>query len=183
MFKKVHLGDKGETSLIGKRVKKTDPSISVVGTLDELNSFIGLANSFLNDKQIQTILEKIQNDLFVLGEEVVKKDLPEPRTKFSISDIEFLEKTMDELEKEIKPLKRFVLPGGSQSASFLHVARSTCRRCEREIVVLMEKENLNENVLKYINRLSDLLFVLARIVNQRQNVEEKTWGPEGLLTI
>ena len=96
MFKKVHLGDKGETSLIGKRVSKTDPSISVIGTLDELNSFIGLANSFLNDKQIQTILEKIQNDLFLLGEEVVKKDLPIPRTKFSTSDIEFLEKNMED---------------------------------------------------------------------------------------
>ena len=189
-MKKVHLGDKGETSTIGKRVSKTDPSISVIGSLDELNSFIGLTTSFLNDKQLKNILEKVQNDLFLLGEEVVKRNFPKPRTKFSQSDIEFLENEMEILEKEIKPLKKFVLPGGSQAASSLHVARSVCRRCEREIANLTEKEKvlieqdvLDENVLKYVNRLSDLLFVMARLINQRLNVEEKTWGPEGLLSI
>jgi len=182
-MKDIHLGDKGETSLIGKRVKKTDFNVSALGTLDELSSFIGLAKSYLRDKNLEGILDKIQNDLFLLGEEIVKKEFSPPRTKFSQKDIQFLEKTMDELEKEIKPLKKFVLPGGGQVASSLHVARTVCRRCEREIAALMENEKLDENVLKYVNRLSDLLFVMARLVNQRQNIKEKTWGPEGLLGI
>ncbi len=182
-MKKVHLGDRGETSLIGKRVPKSECSVSAIETLDELNSFIGLADSFLEDKQLKTVLEKIRDDLFLLGEEIVKKDLPAPRTKLSPSDIDFLEKNIDELEKEVKPIRKFVLPGGSQAASALHVARSVCRRCEREIVSLTEKGKLDENVLKYINRLSDLLFIMARLANQRLGVEEKTWGPEGILGI
>ncbi len=181
-MKKIHVGDKGETALIGKKSPKIDPRVEAYGTVDELNSFVGLANSFLKDNQLQKILEKVQNDLFELGSELADAS-KNPKLKISAENVIWVEETMNELEKELKPIKKFVLPTGSQAASFLHVARTVCRRCERRIVTVTEKEKINPEILRYINRLSDLLFVLARVINQRLNVQEKTWGPEGILGI
>ena len=181
-MKKIHVGDKGETSLIGKISSKTDPRVEAYGTVDELNSFIGLAKSFLKDDQLEKILEKIQNDLFELGSELADAS-KSPKQKISVENVEWIEKNLDELEKELKPIKKFVLPTGSQAAASLHVARTICRRCERRIVSLSITEKINPEILRYVNRLSDLFFVLARVVNQRMKVEEKTWGPEGILGI
>ncbi len=181
-MKKIHVGDNGETALIGKKSSKTDLRVEAYGTVDELNSFVGLSISFLKDARLEKILEKIQNDLFELGSELADAS-KNPKQKISAENVKWVEETMTELEKELKPIKKFVLPTGSRSASFLHVARTICRRCERRIVTVNEKEKINSEVLRYINRLSDLLFVLARVANQRLNVEEKTWGPEGILGI
>lgn len=173
-------GDKGDTSIIGNRVSKDDPVIEVIGTLDELNSSIGLARSFLKDEKADSILEKVQNDLFLIGEEFAKIRRPTPRTKFSEENVKFLEETINDLEKELEPINRFILPYGALPASALHTARTICRRCERAIVVSKGMEQTNELTLKYINRLSDLLFTLARFVNKKMNVEEQFWGPEFL---
>ncbi len=171
-------GDKGDTSIIGNRLSKGDSVIDVIGTLDELNSFIGLARSFSKDEKVGSILEKVQNDIFLIGEEFAKIRQPMPRTKFSEENIKFLEETINDLEKELKPINRFILPYGALPASALHVARTVCRRCERAIVISKGTEQINELTLKYVNRLSDLLFTLARFVNRKMEVEEKFWGPE-----
>lgn len=182
-MKKSHLGDKGETSLIGKRVSKDDSRVEAYGTIDELNSAIGLAKSFSNLDQISSPLEKIQNDLFIIGAELATITEKGTSSKISDADVLWLEKISDEMEKEILPLKKFVLPNGSQIASALHLARAICRRAERRIVSLARKENVNPEIIRYVNRLSDVLFVMARLVNQKLGVKEKTWGPEGILGI
>lgn len=182
-MKKVHLGDQGETSLVGKRVSKNDPRVEAYGTVDELNSFIGLAKSFLNDKRLLEFLDKMQSDLFVVGAQLATVTTKGSESKTTGEDVVWLEKISDEMEKELKPIKKFVLPNGSQPASALHVARSVCRRAERRIVTLAKKEEVNPEVIRYVNRLSDTLFIMSRYVNQKLGVEEKTWGPEGMLSI
>ncbi len=169
-MKKIHLGDKGETSLFNKRVDKTSSRVSAIGVVDELNSIIGLVRASLNDKQLNDLIEKVQDDLFVVG-----SDLANANVKINTDHLQNLEKTSDELEKELKPLNKFILPTGNQAASLLHVARSVCRRAEREIVAASKEEKINEQIIPYINRLSDFLFILARVVNKRAGVEEKEW--------
>lgn len=182
-MKKVHLGDKGETSLVGRRISKDDSRVEAYGTIDELNSFVGLAKSVSNDPKISVILEKVQSDLFVVGAELATVTSKGSESRITGDDVLWLEKTSDEMEKELVPIKKFVLPNGSQLASALHVARSVCRRAERRIVTLSRKESVNPEIIRYVNRLSDMLFVMARYVNQKLNVAEKTWGPEGMLSI
>jgi cob(I)alamin adenosyltransferase len=182
-MKKVHLGDKGETSLVGNHVGKDDARVEAYGTVDELNSAIGLAKSFSNLEQISTPLEKIQDDLFLVGADLSNVTEKGTSKKISDADVLWLEKISDEMETEILPLKKFVLPNGSQLASALHLARTVCRRAERRIVSLSRKETVNPEIIRYVNRLSDVLFVMARLTNQKLGVKEKTWGPEGLLGI
>jgi cob(I)alamin adenosyltransferase len=158
-------GDTGETDLRGTRVKKCECNVESIGNIDELNSFIGYIRSVTEDENIDSILEKVQNDLFVLGSDLaspVESNVP----RISRENVEFLEKTIDEMEMALKPLNKFILPTGTKTASLLHIARAICRRAERSIVALSQKEKINEQIIPYVNRLSDLLFVMARFENR-----------------
>lgn len=182
-MKKVHLGDKGETSLVGKKVQKDDLRVETYGTIDELNSALGLAKSMSGFPNINSSIEKIQNHLFVIGADLATVTQKGSESKIKPEDVAWLEKISDEMEGEIKPIKKFVLPSGSQLASSMHLARSICRRAERRLVSLSKKENVNPEIIRYVNRLSDVLFIMARLTNQRLGVKENTWGPEGILGI
>ncbi len=175
-------GDDGTTGLIGgSRVKKYDIRLEAYGTVDELNSYIGVIRSFQADEHADAVLGRIQNKLFVIGAHLatdqsigtVKKQLP-----CCGSDIEMLEKEMDRMNEVLPELRNFVLPGGCQASSFCHVARTVCRRAERRIVELSEKAEVDANLIKYINRLSDYLFVLSRKVSMDQKAHEILWFPD-----
>ncbi|MFZ1291490.1 MAG: cob(I)yrinic acid a,c-diamide adenosyltransferase, partial [Melioribacteraceae bacterium] len=161
-------GDDGSTSLFGgTRVQKNNIRINAYGTVDELNSVIGLALSYKVSEEVKFELQEIQNTLFQIGSELaspenVKSDLIK---KTSEEEISYLESLIDKFDENLPPLKNFILPGGIESASYLHFARTVCRRAERIIVELKEKENINNHILVYLNRSSDLLFVLARYEN------------------
>lgn len=171
-------GDKGETALFGgKRISKDDMRIESYGSVDELNSVLGIVRSLKPHSEIDEIVEQIQNQLFVLG-----ADLATPREntnsiipRISQQDIEILETTIDRIDKNLKPLKVFILPGGNSTASYLHLARTVCRRAERNAVTLSHTEDLGENIVVYLNRLSDVLFVLARFANALSETEEIEW--------
>ena len=167
-------GDTGFTSLVGgKRVKKSDYVVEAVGNVDELNAYLGLVICYLGLSK-KKVLKNIQNDLFDLGADLatpinVKKRVVRIRNSHTL----YLEKEIDKINDKLKPLTSFILPGGSKVSSLLHVARTVNRRCEISIVKLKEKTKINLEVLKYINRLSDYLFVLARQTNKR----EVLWSP------
>jgi len=173
-------GDKGTTALFGgKRVSKADLRIDTYGTVDELNSWIGV----LRDQQInasrQEDLVEIQDRLFTIGSILAT----EPgNTKVKIpalleSDITFLEKKIDDMEATLEPMKVFVLPGGHPSVSFGHVARTVCRRTERLVIALDQQEAVNPLVIQYLNRLSDYLFVLCRKMTSELKAKETPWKP------
>ncbi len=167
-------GDDGRTQLVsGKRVWKDSYRIEAYGTVDELNSLIGVCRSFCDDTEVDALLKRIQNDLFVVGADLATPSSLKDALRLSQERISWLEQTIDELNPKLAPLKDFVLPSGSKLASFLHLARTVCRRAERRVVSLMKCEDANPNVLVYLNRLSDLLFVLARYVNLKQGIEEE----------
>ncbi len=175
-------GDAGKTSLIGgTKVLKSNPRIEAYGTVDELNSHIGLVSDFCNDEHAKYILKEIQDRLFTIGSELACD--PDKNIKMSIpdlheSDIELLEMKMDEMDKELPVMKNFILPGGSPAVSFMHVARCVCRRAERCCVTLMENGgDVNPLIIKYINRLSDYLFMLARYTGMKNNTPEIIWKP------
>lgn len=179
-------GDKGETALYGgTRVSKASARVESYGTIDELNSFIGLAKSEIKDEKVLNQLKKIQFDLFTLGSEsatpVDKMFLAngKPRLPLVISEteIEELENWMDDFEKDLEPLQFFILPGGGKAATSLHVARTVCRRAERALVFLNESEEVRPELIKYLNRLSDYLFVLARYVSKINGEAEEYWNP------
>lgn len=166
-------GDKGKTALCdGKRISKSSLRVQAYGDLDELNSSIGFAISVNESKKINAILSLIQKDLFILGSHMatcspkMQKVLP----KFGKFKITHLEKIIDEISEKLKPIKRFILPAGTRSASSLHIARTVCRRAERTCVLLSEKEEIFEQTIPYLNRLSDLLFILARYANKGKDV-------------
>ncbi len=165
-------GDKGLTSLIGgKRVSKDSLRVSAYGEIDELNAVLGIVRSQAMDDEIRTIISAIQNDLFIIGADLASPmDIGAPRIK--ANNIKQLEQIIDEYLKELDPLKEFILPTGTGGGQYLHLARTVSRRAERSIVKLKKEEAINEDVLKYINRLSDLLFVMARIENKRAGFEE-----------
>ena len=171
-------GDRGDTSLFGgQRVPKDALRIEACGTVDELNSALGLARADNSDPRIDGILEVIQNELFALG-----ADLATPRsaektkiTRIESRDVQGLEKVLDDLQENLKPLRRFILPGGSPVAARIHFARTICRRAERAVVRLSRNEDIGETVIVYLNRLSDLLFVLARYANHRGGIPEVIW--------
>ncbi|HOK14677.1 MAG TPA: cob(I)yrinic acid a,c-diamide adenosyltransferase [Candidatus Kapabacteria bacterium] len=172
-------GDNGTTSLFdGKRVRKDNLRVETYGTVDELNSIIGLALAFDIPAEMKNDLIKINNDLFILG-----SDLATPinnQVKVNRIDehhIKWLEQKIDEYSEILPPLRNFILPGGTHSAAFLHQARTVCRRLERIAVTLSEAEDLGQFVIIYINRLSDYLFVAARFANFLNNREDVVWNP------
>lgn len=172
-------GDAGETSLgDGTRVRKTDPRLEAYGTVDELNSLLGLALARELPEEFRPWLEGIQNDLFDLGADLsVPLEDERERLRVSEAQVERLEELCDLVNERLEPLKSFVLPGGSEPAALLHVARSVCRRAERLAVALAEERSVNPAALAYLNRLSDLLFILARAANAGS--PEPLWRPGG----
>jgi cob(I)alamin adenosyltransferase len=169
-------GDDGTTGLIGgKRVKKTNPRIIAYGTIDEINSAVGIVLSSPLDSDIREILTKIQNDLFVAGADLANPDLNDSSNRVTNHMVEYLEKQIDKLEFELSPITYFILPGGSPLASQIHLARSICRRAEIKILEVGEKEQINKTCQTYINRLSDLFFVIARTTNYRKKINDVAW--------
>ncbi len=171
-------GDKGDTGLVGgQRIPKDALRIEAYGSVDELNSVIGIIRSDNANSRIDQILAPVQNQLFELGADLAT---PRSREKKSVrrvvhKDVQSLEKSIDSLEAHLKPLKSFILPGGLPVAARLHFARTVCRRAERAVVCLSRNEDIGEIVTTYLNRLSDLLFVLARYANHVANVPEIKW--------
>jgi cob(I)alamin adenosyltransferase len=162
-------GDRGRTDLSsGERVSKSSERIEAYGTVDELNSLTGLCRSYTEDKESE--LEEIQNELHILQAELANR---EPDVKINQENIDDLEDLCDYYQNECPPLRSFVLAGGSETAAHLHMARSVARRSERKIVELDSQEELREEVLAYINRLSDLFFLMARHENYLADIEEK----------
>ena len=166
-------GDRGKTSLTSfgrkKMVCKDCLEIEVIGSIDELNSFLGLVISFVTGKRLIRKLEGIQADLFLLGAVLVAKD-----KKFPHERVVFLEQEIADLEKDLSNLTAFILPGGSKLSSLLHVCRTVARRAERDLTAQRKKEKFDPLLLVYLNRLSDLLFLLARKANFKQGVKEKS---------
>jgi cob(I)alamin adenosyltransferase len=174
-------GDAGETGLFGGgRVSKTHPRVEAYGDVDELNASIGLARSIEIVPRIDEVLVPIQRDLFALGALLATPDLDKMKRhleKASIDDrrIAELERAIDDGDEELEPLKAFIIPGGTPKAAALHVARTVCRRAERRVIALMPDEEIPQIVVIYLNRLSDLLFTLARVANRRAGAGEVTW--------
>lgn len=175
-------GDKGTTSLLGgTKVPKNDIRIETYGTVDELNSWIGLITDLLNMDELTTELREIQDRLFTIGSSLATDSDKEPKMKLpglKESDIEFLEKRIDEMTSQVPPMKSFILPGGHITVSNIHITRCVCRRAER-LTVNMQQHKLfiDERVIKYLNRLSDYLFTLARYASFKLNVPEISWKP------
>lgn len=176
-------GDAGQTDLFGgARVSKSVGRVVTYGDVDELNSWVGVVRSHAPDPAVEAELERIQSELFDLGAEFARA--PESRVKLGSSQIDAdaiarLESCIDTLEQDLLPLKQFVLPGGCASASFLHLARTSCRRAERSAVALSEDGTVRAELLGYLNRLSDLLFVMARFENHKRNVPDVPWVGRG----
>jgi len=164
-------GDKGDTGLVGgQRVSKDSPRIWAYGTVDELNSAIGLARAFKPGRKIDVILAGIQNDLFDLGAELAGAP-----GNISQSRVVALEKLMDKLKAKLGSLREFILPRGTPVAAQLHAARTVCRRAERFCVRLAREEQIGEVIVPYLNRLGDALFVMARWANKNKGVKEVFW--------
>ncbi|MCK6616593.1 MAG: cob(I)yrinic acid a,c-diamide adenosyltransferase [Cyclobacteriaceae bacterium] len=173
-------GDSGTTALFGgKRVSKSDLRIETYGTIDELNSYIGLVRDQPVNANRKEVLVEIQDRLFTIGSILAT----EPgNTKVKIpalaeTDVQFLERQIDEMEAALPPMKSFVLPGGHQSVSFCHITRTVCRRAERLVIALHAVEPVDHLVIKYMNRLSDYMFVLARKMAHELGAEETPWKP------
>jgi len=176
-------GDSGETGLFGgARVSKASLRVEAYGEIDELNSTVGWARLAVSDPDLDAVLNGIQNDLFEVGAELGST---EDRKKKSVMpliaemQVEALERAIDRYEEGPPPLTSFVLPGGCESAARFHVARCVCRRAERSLVALGERETLRAELYRYVNRLSDLLFVLARYANHVAGVEDIPWKGQG----
>ncbi len=173
-------GDGGDTDLFGgPRVSKDDLRVEAYGAVDELNACLGACRAESRHDDLRGMLESLQSRLFDLGGGLAtpsaahrqKSGVPEPQPQ----DVAELEAQIDRLEKELEPLERFILPGGSKAAAAFHVARTVCRRAERRAVSLHREEPVSEASLRYLNRLSDLLFVMARVENQRAGVSDLEW--------
>ena len=171
-------GDGGDTALgDGERVLKDSLRVSAYGNVDELNASIGIVTLYANT-ELKRKLKNIQNDLFDIGADlcVPISEKNKDRLRLSTNQIETLELEIDEMNSILEPLNSFVLPGGCRSATFLHMARTICRRAERSVVSLRSQEKINDNTLIYLNRLSDWLFVASRVENQ-ENSSEVLWAP------
>jgi len=173
-------GDQGDTSLFGgKRLPKSSPRIDAYGTVDELNSQLGAVRALKPPEAVDVMIEKLQNQLFVLG-----ADLATPLSastakvqRIGEEDIRDLEETIDRLEVQLDPLQSFILPGGSLVGAQLHTARAVCRRAERFVDALRRSEDIGASPLIYLNRLADLLFVIARYTNKLEGNTEIPWKP------
>lgn len=172
-------GDKGDTSLYGgQRVSKSALRVEAYGAVDELNASISLVISSEAEILTKDILSRIQSELFAIGSELATSNEAHQKLRkvgIGSTHILSLENDIDTIDSELPVLSNFILPGGSQSSSLLNLARAVCRRVERDCVKLNNKESINENILMYFNRLSDLLFVLARYENKQKQVEEVVW--------
>ena len=179
-------GDKGETSLYGgTRVSKAAARVESYGTLDELNAFIGLAKAEISDGKVLNQLQKIQFDLFTVGSETAtptdKLILANGKNRLDLmiseEEITELERWMDDLDASLEPLQFFILPSGGKAAASVHVCRTVCRRAERAMVHLNETEEVRPELIKYLNRLSDYLFILARFISKISGEKEDYWNP------
>jgi cob(I)alamin adenosyltransferase len=174
-------GDRGETGLFGgPRVRKSDPRVEAYGDVDELNASLGVVRAIVEDPELDAELGRIQSELFCVGAELATPHGAKARSAIPPVDPAWttrLEGAIDAWEAEVPPLTRFVLPGGTRTAAALHVARTVCRRAERRAVSLAAEAEVEVEVLTYLNRLSDLLFVAARLANHRAHRAEPTWDP------
>lgn len=169
-------GDKGKTSLMGgKRVLKSDQRVETYGSVDELNSVLGVVIANLSPKQkaLKKELESVQHDLFAIGAYLAQPSAPS--LKYLGKRITEFEQLIDKQTQKLPALRNFILPGGGRAGASLHQARTVCRRTERQLVSLMQKEELDPNVMKYLNRLSDFLFSTARFVNHQAKNKETIW--------
>jgi cob(I)alamin adenosyltransferase len=172
-------GDSGETALLGgARVSKAHPRVAAYGEVDELNAWLGFARTGAAARELSTMLEQIQRDLFAIGSRLAdpggKVASRIEKTAVTSGDVKRLEDWIDTLESEVPVLRRFILAGGSSAGAVLHVARTICRRAERAVVGLGSAE-VEPDILVYLNRLSDLLFVMARVANRRDGAPELEW--------
>ena len=171
-------GDTGETALYGgTRIGKNDSRIEAIGTVDELNAYIGYAQVLIGDADLSDLMARIQNHLFAVGADLATPATHTKAAEFRIS-ADFttaMETAIDTLSAELPPLTNFILPGGCAAGAILHIARVVCRRSERRVVQLANETEVNPEIIRSLNRLSDLLFVLARTVNFRANAPEPIW--------
>ena len=172
-------GDQGKTRLFGGQVVDKDHlRVEAYGTIDELNSLLGLIVSSLNDQEMVEQLRHIQNVLFRLSS-ILADPESHHKTKHSLdfekSEIDHLEKKIDLMDEQLQPLQNFILPGGSTQSGFAHLARTVCRRAERRVIQLDHEENIPPDLIVYLNRLSDYLFVLARYLNKLNNINDIKW--------
>ncbi len=174
-------GDSGETGLFGgPRVRKSDPRVEAYGDVDELNAALGVVRAIVEDPEIEAQLAKVQEELFCVGAELATPHGAKARSAVPPVDGAWtarLEGAMDAWDAELPPLSRFVVPGGTRTAAALHLARTVCRRAERRVVSLAAEVEVEPAVLAYLNRLSDFLFVAARVANHRARREEPLWDP------
>jgi len=173
-------GDLGETALFGGgRVAKDHPRVEAYGSVDELNSALGVAVAFLRQRRVSAALQSVQNELFNIGAELASESGPKAERGRMFIDperkIAGLERLIDEYDAKVPPLRTFVLPSGARAGALLHLARGVCRRAERAVVRLSRQEEVNPQLIVYLNRLSDLLFVLARYVNKAARKPETPW--------
>lgn len=172
-------GDDGTTGLVGgSRVKKYDLRLESYGTIDELNAQIGIIRSFEMENELKEILIKIQHQLFNIGSRLASDEKGEEYTaKLAVqeADILLLENSIDKMNEELEELRHFILPGGELAVAHCHVARTVCRRAERRIVEFSETWNVNPTLIKYVNRLSDFLFILARKLAKNSGLKETPW--------
>lgn len=174
-------GDAGDTGLIGgQRIRKDSPRVIAYGTVDELNAHLGLARALIRHADLDAVLGRVQHELFVLGADLAAPSCEGNTPPHITSDlVTALEVDIDRLDAVLAPLTHFILPGGSPGGAALHVARSVCRRAERCVAALAATEAVNPEALRYLNRLSDLLFMMARVVNAREGIPEETWPGTG----
>jgi cob(I)alamin adenosyltransferase len=175
-------GDKGETGLFGgERVSKNNLRLNAYGSIDELNSFLGLAVIEVTNGDIKNILKDLQNKLFVLGSDLAAPETEKNKklkiTRLPDSYISETEEAIDTFEARLDELKNFILPGGSKGSALLHICRTISRRAEREVVALKNTEHIGENIVIFLNRLSDLFFVLSRFENKYSNIPDTKWIP------
>jgi cob(I)alamin adenosyltransferase len=171
-------GDKGQTSLLtGTRVLKNHPRIEAYGTVDELNSFIGLLRTFETDSDADELLFEVQKKLFVIGS-LLANDDKEGKfdlNKITVEDIQVLEAAMDKMMAVLPSLKSFILPGGSPAVAYCHICRTICRRAERNCINLFESDTIDSIIIIYLNRLSDYFFMLARKIAYDRGIEMPVW--------
>ena len=171
-------GDDGNAGLQGNfRIAKSHPRIMAYGTVDEANAAIGIVLTNVLDDDVSQLLSQIQNDLFLLGSDLSNQNLNDLKNRVSLEMIEKLEKSIDLFELELSPLTNFILPGGNLAAAQTHQVRTIVRRAETLVVKLSDKDEINSNCIKYLNRLSDLMFVLGRLINKRKGIEDILWKP------
>ena len=169
-------GDDGKTSLFdNSRVWKSHERIVSYGAIDELNSAVGIAISMDLDHQLKEILLRIQNELFIVGSDLANPNMSDTKIRTTENMILSLENDIDTFESELSELTNFILPGGTLMSSILHLSRTIARRAETHVTALSQKEEINKIVIVYLNRLSDLLFVLARVLNKRKNIDDIVW--------